>query len=156
MNVHDHQDRGTAAIVCSLLLCCVVSCSCKRDRWLLDERKGKEELSLFLMSEMAKYGGSNVVGSVTPTGISTYVYSEDEYGFQIVVEGNRVATLQSLFQAHFGDPVFSRTNESGLCSFVYAVWQTGLAITCGLDSVMCDGMKRELTHFAAVKPEALR
>lgn len=156
MNLHDHRLGRAAVIVCSLVLLCVASSSCKKDGLLPNEREGKDDLSVFIFSQIAKYGGSNVVSSGTTSGLTNYVYSEDKDGFQIVCKGNKVAALQSLFQAHFGNPVLSATNASGLSSFVYAVHQTGLAINCGLDSGMVDGTKQEVTQLVAVKPGALR
>ena len=106
---------------------------------------------------MVKYGGSNVPGArVTASGLTNYVYSEDKDGFQVVCRGNQVATLCSVFQPQFGNPALSTTNASGLASFVYSVNQTGLAINCGLDNGIIDGVRQQVTQLVAVKPSALR
>lgn len=145
-----------ASIACSFLLLCITVSSCKKDGLLPNEQEGKADLSVFVFSQIAKYGGSNTVASGTTSGLTNYVYSEDKDGFQIVCKGNRVAALQSLFQAHFGNPVLTATNASGLSSFVYAVHQTGMAVTCGLDSGIVDGTKQEVTQLVVVRPGALK
>jgi hypothetical protein len=123
---------------------------------LPNEKEGKTDLSVFIFSQIAKYGGSNTTATGAMSGLTNYFYSEDKDGFQIVCKGNRVSALQSLFQIHFGNPVLTATNESGLSSFVYAIHQTGIAITCGLDSGMVDGTKQELTQLVLVSPGALK
>lgn len=155
VNCQNQRLSGAAVIVCSLVLLCVGSPACKKEGLLPNQREGKVDLSLFIFSQIIKYGGSNVVIGITTSGLTNYVYSEDKDGFQIVCKGNKVAALQSLFQTHFGDPVLTATNASGLSSFVYAVHQTGLAINCGLDGGTVDGTTQEVTHLVAVKKGAL-
>lgn len=155
MNLLAHRLRH-ASIVCCFLLLCITFCSCKKDGLLPNEKQGKTDLSVFLFTQLAKYGGSDMTASSTMSGLTNYVYSEDKDGFQIVCKGNRVSALQSLFQTHFGNPVLTATNASGLSSFVYAVHQTGMAVTCGLDSGIIDGAKQEVTQLVLVKPGSLK
>ena len=142
--------------LCLALLCIALS-SCKKDGLLPNEQQGKTDLPAFIFTEMAKYGGSIVPPArVTAIGLTKYVYSEDKDGFQIVCLGNQVAALCGVFQPQFGNPALSTTNASGLASFVYSVNQTGLAINCGLDSGIIDGVKQQVTQLVAVKQGALR
>jgi hypothetical protein len=39
---------------------------------------------------------------------------------------------------------------------VYSANQSGLAINCGLDSGIIDGVRKEMTQLVAVKPGALK
>jgi hypothetical protein len=82
--------------------------------------------------------------------------SEDKDGFQVVCSGNKVAAILSLLQPHFGEPALTRTNGGGLASFAYTVHQTGVAVTCGLDSGMVDGTRQEVTHLAIVQAAAIK
>src|SRR5580658_6658761 len=107
-------------IVCCVLVLTMVLCSCKKDRFLQNEKEGKIELSAFLLGEIVKYGGSNALGGPTNT-ITNYVYSEDKEGFQVVCQGNKVTDLRSIFQAYYGNPVLARTNANGLKAFEYTV-----------------------------------
>lgn len=155
MNIQAHTLRQASIIGC-LLLICILFCSCKREGLLPNQKEGNTDLSVFIFSQIVKYGGSNTTATGTMSGLTNYIYSEDKDGFQIVCKGNKVAALQSLFQTHFGNPVLTATNASGLSSFVYAVHQTGLAVTCGLDSGIIDGAKQEVTQLVLVKPGALK
>ncbi|MCZ7637664.1 MAG: hypothetical protein M5U12_17485 [Verrucomicrobia bacterium] len=124
---------------------------------MLNEKQGEGDLSAFVFTQMARYGGSNVPATrVIMIGLTNYVYSEDEDGFQIVCPGNQVAALCNALRAHFGSPALSTTNTSGVVSFVYSVSQTGLAINCGVDTAMVGGVRQQVTQFVAVQPRALR
>ena len=98
---------------CSVWL--VMLCSCKKPGLLVNERQGKIDFSTFIASQIVKYGGSNtsLATGIAP-GITSYVYSDDENGFQVVCVGNKVAALRNLFQPAFGDPALTATNVIGL------------------------------------------
>ena len=132
-------------------------CSCKRDGLLPNERQGKGDVSIFIFPEMAKYGGTNVPeAGVKASGLTNYVYSEDKDGFQIVCPGDQVAAFCTMFQPHFGNPALTTTNGNRPASFVYSVNQTGLAINCGLDNGVVDGVRTQVTQLVAVKQAALK
>jgi hypothetical protein len=139
-------------VICGLALACLGTCSCKKQSLRLKEQKEGIELSVFITSEMSKYGGSNqLADALTATGITNYAYSEDKDGFQVVCQGNRVAALFNVFGAQFGSPVLAKTNSSGLAAFVYSVQQTGLGVNCGVFT----NADKEITHLVVVKPNAL-
>lgn len=142
---------------CLLAGLCLLLCSCKKDGLLLNEKQGKVDISTFIISEILKYGGSNSPSARSSTvGITSYVYSEDKDGFQVVCTGNKVAGLLDVLKPHFGEPALTRTNANGLSSFVYAVPQTGVAVTCGLDSATVDGKRQEVTHMAVVRAGVIK
>jgi hypothetical protein len=120
---------------------------------LPNEKQGKTDFSTFLFTEMAKYGGSNIPpASILESGITNYVYSEDNDGFQVLCHGNKIAVLCGVFRSHFGDPALIRTNSDGLELFAYTANQTGLAINCALHGAT----NGYLTQLAVVKPGALK
>jgi hypothetical protein len=124
---------------------------------LPNEKQGKGDLSAFILTQMVKYGRSNVLSSGTTTsGLTSYVYSQDKDGFQVACRGNRVAALCNVLEPHFGNPVLSTTNASGLASFVYSINQCGLAINCSLDTGVVAGVTQQVTEFVGVKPGALK
>jgi hypothetical protein len=136
---------------------CIAFCSCTRQTLLPKEERGKQELSTFLLSQVAKYGGSNAPSpSGVVTGITNYVYSEDKDGFQVVCNGNNVGTLRNILESQFGEPALVKTNARGVASFVYAIHQIGVAITCGLDTNTVSGARQELTHMTVVKAGVLK
>jgi len=144
-----------------LLWCLPVLCigllSCKKEGLLSNEKHGRGEVSAFILGHMVRYGGSNTPAARVPAvAITNYVYSEDKDGFQVACPGNKVAALCSVFQSQFGNPALNTTNASGLASFVYAVDQTGVAISCGLDIGIFDGARQEVTQLVVVRAGALR
>jgi hypothetical protein len=121
------------------------------------EKRGAGEVSRFIFAEIAKYGGSNNPAAPVPvSGITNYLYSEDQDGFQVICDGNNIAALRSIFQARYGNPTLSTTNTNGVASFVYSVRQTGMAVNCGLEGGMVNDTRKELTHLVAVKAGVLK
>lgn len=117
----------------------------------LKQQTENVDVSKFIVSDMLKYGGSNLPAGLIVTGITNYSYSEDKDGFQVICPGNRVAVLYGIFGSQFGNPVLTKTNETGLAAFVYSAQRTGLAVNCAVDT----NLNQEITHLVVVKAGAL-
>lgn len=140
-----------------LLVACLAAFGCDRQDLLPGATRGKGDSDAFVLREMGKYGGTNsrpagpVSGTPTSSALAPYLYLEDESGFQVVWEGNRVSAVCALLQQRFGAPAMARTNAAGLAGFVYSAPQTGLAVNCALDSTRIKGSTREVTRLVAVR-----
>lgn len=135
----------------------ITFCSCKRETFLLNERQAKFELSTFIFEQLPSYGGPNIPASRAPkSGITNFVYSQDKDGFQVMCQGNVVTAVHRIFQPVFGNPALARTNATGLSSFVYAGYQAGVAVNCGLSTRTTNGVNQEFTHLVVANSEALK
>ena len=159
--VVNHLRHGLRQLIfpyCSCILS-VVLLSCAKSGDLPNEKRGSEDLAVFIFSEIGKYGGTNVpAAQVSPSGIRDYRYSEDKDGFQVLCNGNTIDALLAIFQQRFGSPSLVRTNTTGPTLFVYSVKQTGLAVNCAVHGEPIDestNVSDRVTQLAVVRQSAL-
>ena len=84
-----------------LVLLCIIASSCS-DADGFSKKSG--DLGAFLLERSAKFGARPPSTSTLPKFTGDWRYKEDQDGFQIYLDGDRFAELQSFLTAAFGPP----------------------------------------------------
>jgi hypothetical protein len=119
------------------------------------ERKGEVDLSLFVFKQIGEYRGTNIPpASITPSGITNYLYVKDEEGFQVLCPNKTASSIYAMFQPSFGEPALLRTNAQGKINFFVYGWPGDITINCS------ERNEREHyaspgTYFVVLKPRAM-
>lgn len=119
------------------------------------ERKGVEDLSLFVFKQINKYRSTNIPpASITPSKITNYLYVKDEKGFQVLCPNETVSSIYEMFQPIFGEPALLKTNSQGKINFFIYGWPGDIAINCS-DWGENDPHASQGAFFVILKPGAL-
>jgi hypothetical protein len=131
-----------------LILLCALASSC-RDADGFSRKSG--DLGTFLLERSAKFGARSPTASTLPKFTGEWRYKEDQNGFQIYIDGDRFAELQSFLTAAFGPPAQPpKTNHIGETQSVGTHYgaELGVALTYGWEQTR-DG--KQFTSVVVVR-----